>query len=129
MRALYCMTHGKWALGIRFNPILLLAIPLLVAMAIWPKIGYSRSVAWTVFAVICCYWVLRNVLPVLAQPDMGTARRMLSGDLALELPVRIHRQKVLPVAFGVDDPTVLQRLDVKLLDLADDRRPDRRELF
>ena len=60
-RALYCLLHGEVAQAVAFNPILVLAFPLLVLLFLFPGLARSALLCWVVFVVVVFYTVLRNV--------------------------------------------------------------------
>ncbi len=61
-RALHCLLHGEVASAVAFNPILVLAFPLLVLLLIFPGLARSATLCWVVFATMVLYMVVRNVI-------------------------------------------------------------------
>ena len=61
-RAVHCILHGEVIQGMAFNPILVLAIPLLGLLLLLPGLARSAALCWSVFAVAVLYTVLRNVI-------------------------------------------------------------------
>ncbi len=61
-RALHCLLHGEVAKAVAFNPILVLAFPLLVLLLLFPGLARSAALCWGVFATMVLYMVVRNVV-------------------------------------------------------------------
>ena len=59
-RALHCLLHGEVAQAVAFNPILVLAFPLLCLLLLFPSLARSAMLCWGVFVVVVFYTVLRN---------------------------------------------------------------------
>lgn len=72
-RALHELSHLNIAAAWRYNPLLLVAIPVIAILFYFSYFGgkerfpkaakvlYNYRFTWAVFAVIVAYWVLRNV--------------------------------------------------------------------
>lgn len=61
-RAIHSALNGRWGDAISVNPILVIVIPLIVAMLIFPNIARNRHVGYGVCATIILYWIGRNLL-------------------------------------------------------------------
>ena len=61
-RALHCLLHGEVAQAVAFNPILVLAFPLLVLLLLFPSLARSTALCWGVFATMVLYMVVRNAI-------------------------------------------------------------------
>ncbi len=73
-RALYCLVHGEVGAALRFNPLLIVALPFLTYAVVAPlaerHLGLRRlrfelkaSASWGILVMILAYSVLRN-LPI-----------------------------------------------------------------
>ncbi|HEX6852744.1 MAG TPA: DUF2752 domain-containing protein [Candidatus Polarisedimenticolaceae bacterium] len=71
-RALHALAHGDPARALAFNPLLILALPVLVPLAAdeawrvatgraWLRTRVPTWAGFTILAVLCAYGVLRNV--------------------------------------------------------------------
>ena len=61
-RALHSLLHGDLVQAMAFNPILVLAFPLLVLLLLFPSLARSAKLCWGVFAIMVFYMVVRNVI-------------------------------------------------------------------
>ena len=61
-RAVHAAAHGRWLEAFRYNPILAVAIPLLIAIVAKPEWAKKPSVSWGVFAVAVLWMLVRNVV-------------------------------------------------------------------
>lgn len=61
LRAMHAILHGDVLTALRFNPLLLIAIPLVALLLIKPAIGRNPWVPRIVLVVFVAYWVLRNI--------------------------------------------------------------------
>ncbi len=61
-RALHCVLHGEVSQAIAFNPILVLAFPLLGLLLLFPSLARSTTLCWSVFATMILYMVIRNAV-------------------------------------------------------------------
>ena len=59
-RALHALVRGDWRAAWRYNAILFAAIPFLAAIVVRPRWAKRPAVAWSVFAVLAGWMVLRN---------------------------------------------------------------------
>jgi len=59
-RALHNVLHGHFGRAIAFNPILVLAVPFLLLLAIKPAWRYKPQVAWGCLIIAIAYFLLRN---------------------------------------------------------------------
>jgi hypothetical protein len=63
-RAIHQLLHGHFATAFRFNPLLLCALPLIVAVVLWRHPVQVRPAwIWTLVTVVAVFGVLRN-LPI-----------------------------------------------------------------
>lgn len=60
-RAIHAASNGHWREAFRYNPILAVAIPFLVAIIINPSWAKKASVSWTVFTVAVLWMLVRNL--------------------------------------------------------------------
>jgi len=58
---MHAILHGDVLTALRFNPLLLIAIPLVALLLIKPAIGRNPWVPRIVLVVFVAYWVLRNI--------------------------------------------------------------------
>lgn len=61
LRAIHYSLNGDFLTAVQLNPILLLAIPLLIVLFVIPSFKRSRICSLAVFGVVMVYWVMRNV--------------------------------------------------------------------
>ena len=61
LRAAHCLLHGDISRAFAFNPILVLAVPLLTLLLFKPALAYKVYLGWAVFAVVVVYSVWRNL--------------------------------------------------------------------
>ena len=60
-RAIHAAANGRWYEAFRSNPILVVAIPFLLAIIIKPQWARKPSVAWSVFVVVVGWTLVRNL--------------------------------------------------------------------
>ena len=60
-RAAHALIHGNIPRAIAFNPILVVAVPLLLLLLLKPKWAYNRYVGWGVGVVVFGYSAWRNL--------------------------------------------------------------------
>jgi len=60
-RALHQLLHGNVAAAFRFNPLLVLSLPVLGWFYFRPGVVYRAAVAWASFAILVLYGVCRNI--------------------------------------------------------------------
>ncbi len=61
LRAAHRVLHGDIQGAMAFNPILGVAVPLVLLLALKPALAYNRFVGWGVVVVVVLYSVWRNV--------------------------------------------------------------------
>ena len=62
LRAIHHILNGNIGEAIAMNPILVVLVPLMVVLAIRPKIARNRYVGYMVVLVIIFYWIVRNAV-------------------------------------------------------------------
>lgn len=60
-RALHALAQGDLASALAMNPLLVVALPLLLALILWPRLAYHPRTPMLVFAVLIGFAVLRNL--------------------------------------------------------------------
>ena len=60
LRAAHSLLHGDIAQAFAFNPILVLAVPLMALLLFKPALAYKWYLGWVVLAVVIGYSVWRN---------------------------------------------------------------------
>ena len=60
-RAAHALLHADFACAFRMNPLLIVALPFLAALALKPSIGRRPAVPWIILLIVIAYWILRNV--------------------------------------------------------------------
>ena len=60
-RALHALVHGRWGSAWRFNPLAVLALPGLAALAVWRKQMPHPAVGWSVLTIVFLFGILRNI--------------------------------------------------------------------
>lgn len=63
-RALHAALHGRLLEAVRFNPILVVAVPFVVALACRPQWAMRPVVGWAFLAAVLVWWLLRNCFGV-----------------------------------------------------------------
>ena len=61
-RAVHAAAQGNWIEAIRFNPILVVAVPFLFVAITRPRIVEKSSAAWCVFIVAVGWMIVRNLI-------------------------------------------------------------------
>jgi hypothetical protein len=61
LRALHQLLHGHLACALALNPLLVLALPLLVFVRLRPSWRYRPWLGWTCLGLVVVYGVARNV--------------------------------------------------------------------
>lgn len=61
LRAAHRLLHGDVAGAMSMNPLMVIALPLLLALVLRPAWTQRRWVPWCAFAVLILYAVLRNI--------------------------------------------------------------------
>lgn len=62
LRAIHSVLNGRFGEAIAWNPILLLAIPIVVVLLISPSAARHKYVGHGIFGVIILYWIIRNLI-------------------------------------------------------------------
>ena len=60
-RAIHAAAHGHWRDAFRYNPILVLELPLLVVLIACPRVAKRKTVAWAIFALAVGWMAVRNL--------------------------------------------------------------------
>jgi hypothetical protein len=61
LRALHALLHGQMLTAFRMNPLMLLSMPVLGLLVLRPTTASRPWVAWTAFAVLLGYGIVRNI--------------------------------------------------------------------
>lgn len=62
MRAIHSALHGRLYESIVLNPILVIAVPLIVVLLMSPKVARNKYVGYGVCIIVALYWVVRNLV-------------------------------------------------------------------
>lgn len=62
LRAIHSALNGRFGEAIAWNPILVIAIPVVVALLISPAVARNKYVGYGIFGVIMLYWIIRNLI-------------------------------------------------------------------
>lgn len=72
-RAAGALVHGRWAEAFRYNPVLMVLLPVLAMGGIWEMIGWLRGrpmpfrfrmgkhLSYGLLGLVLAFWVLRNI--------------------------------------------------------------------
>ena len=60
-RALHQLLHGSVSGALSMNPLLVVALPVIVLLHFRKKLAFQPWVAWSALAILVCYGVLRNI--------------------------------------------------------------------
>lgn len=60
-RAVHLLLHGRTGEALDRNLLMVVSIPILLAMIVWPSITTKPWVAWCSFAVLIIYGIARNL--------------------------------------------------------------------
>ena len=61
LRGIHCLVHLKFGEAFGYNPLMVVSLPFLLALLVFPKLSRNLLVSRVVLIVVLCYWVLRNV--------------------------------------------------------------------
>jgi len=61
LRAAHCVLHGNISQAIAFNPLLVVAVPLLAVLLFKPRWAYNRYVGWGIAILVIAYSIGRNL--------------------------------------------------------------------
>ncbi len=61
LRGIHSLLHFKIGEAFGYNPLMVLSLPFLLALSVFPKLSRNPLVSKIVLIVILCYWVLRNI--------------------------------------------------------------------
>jgi len=61
LRAIHFLLHLNFVEAWRMNPLAVVSIPLIAALAAFPSFRRNAWAAYAILAVIFCHWLLRNV--------------------------------------------------------------------
>ena len=62
LRAIHSAFNGRFGEAIAWNPILLIAIPIVIVLLISPSVARHKYVGHGIFGVIILYWIIRNLI-------------------------------------------------------------------
>jgi hypothetical protein len=60
-RALHALLHADLPAALSMNPLMVIAIPLVIALSLRPAWSYRAWVPWTILGVIVAFGILRNI--------------------------------------------------------------------
>jgi hypothetical protein len=60
-RVVHCLLHGDLPGALSKNPLLVIAIPLVVLLCVRPAWGRAKMAPWVALVILVAYGVLRNV--------------------------------------------------------------------
>lgn len=61
LRGIHALLHFRIIDAFRFNPLMVVSIPLIVMLLISPRSRRSVWMSWSVLLVVLAYWILRNI--------------------------------------------------------------------
>lgn len=61
LRGIHALLHFRFVDAFRFNPLMVVSIPLLVVLLISPRSRKSVWMSRSVLLVVLVYWIMRNV--------------------------------------------------------------------
>jgi len=61
LRAIHNLLHGRLAVALSLNPLMIVSLPILGLMLLNPAWVYKRWVPWTAFSILIGYGILRNI--------------------------------------------------------------------
>ena len=61
LRGIHALLHLRFADAFRFNPLMVVSIPLIVVLLISPRICKSVWMGRSILLVVLAYWVIRNI--------------------------------------------------------------------
>ena len=62
LRSIHSALNGRIDEAIAFNPILVVAVPLLVTLIFVPKIAKNKYVGYGIIGIVALYWIMRNII-------------------------------------------------------------------
>ena len=62
LRAIHAALNGRWDEAIALNPILVIAVPLMAVLLMFPKVARNKYVGYGVLVVVVLYWIVRNLV-------------------------------------------------------------------
>lgn len=60
-RAMHLLLHGRILEALGKNPLMVVSIPVLLAMLLWPAITRKPWVAWSTLIILVTYGIIRNI--------------------------------------------------------------------
>lgn len=60
-RAIHALLHGHFLEAMGKNPLMVLSLPILVAMLVFPRLRMRPSMAWGALIVLIAYTIVRNI--------------------------------------------------------------------
>lgn len=60
-RALHCALHGDVIGALRYNQFLVIALPLVLLLMVFPSYKNSIALCRTILVAGICWWILRNI--------------------------------------------------------------------
>ena len=61
-RAIHSALNGQWGDAISMNPILVIVIPLIAVMLIFPNVARNKYVGYVTCTIVVLYWIVRNLV-------------------------------------------------------------------
>ena len=61
LRALHCIMHGHFGEAWQLNPALLISVPIIAALFLFPRYIHSPVVGWGILIATVAWWIGRNV--------------------------------------------------------------------
>lgn len=61
LRGIHALLHLRIVDAFRFNPVMVVSIPLMAVLLISPRSRRSVWMSWSVLLVVLAYWILRNL--------------------------------------------------------------------
>lgn len=62
LRSLHCLSHGHFVEAWRFNPAIIVSLPVVVSLLAFPKRAHSSVLGWGVLVMIVAWWIGRNAI-------------------------------------------------------------------
>jgi hypothetical protein len=61
LRATHQLLHGNLTAGLRFNPLMVISLPVLGILVTVRRLAYRPLMAWSAMTILLAYGILRNI--------------------------------------------------------------------
>lgn len=62
LRGIHSLLHFRFADALRYNLLMVVSIPVLLLLWLWPRFRYSVVSSRTILCVVLLWWLLRNII-------------------------------------------------------------------